>query len=55
MEVKCNPYGTLYQALIKQADSETCVEVSETYIGFAAKTFHERHQNHQGTFMLRSH
>ena len=55
VEGKCKQEGTIYQAQVKHIDPVSGTEVKETYIGLAATTFYERHQNHQSTFKLRSH
>ena len=55
MEGKCKQEGTIYQASVKHTDRETGQEVVEAYIGLAAITFYERHQNHKSSFKLRSH
>ena len=55
MEGKCKQEGTIYQASVKHTDLETGQEVVETYIGLAATTFYERHQNHKSSFKLRIH
>ena len=55
VEGKCKQEGTIYQAQVKHVDPISGTEVKETYIGLAATTFYERHQNHQSTFRLRSH
>ena len=55
MEGKCKQERTIYQATVKYTSPETGQEVKETYIGLAATTFYEKHQNHKTTFKLRSH
>ena len=55
MEGKCKQEGTIYQAQVKHVDPVSGTEVKETYIGLAATSIYERHQNHQSTFKLRSH
>ena len=55
MEGKCKQEGTIYQAKVTSTSLETGQKVEETYIGLAATTFYERHQNHKSTFKLRSH
>ena len=55
VEGQCKQTETVYQATVSHTSPETGQEVKETYIGLAATTFYERHQNHKTTFKLRSH
>ena len=55
MEGKCKQEGTIYQALVKYEDPETGTVVKDSYIGLAATSFYERHQNHQTSFKHRIH
>ena len=52
---KCKQEGTIYQAIVKHTSPETGQEVIQKYVGLAATTFYERHQNHKTTFKLRGH
>ena len=52
---KCKQEGTIYQATVKHTSPQTGLEVTQSYIGLAATTFYERHQNHKNTFKLRCH
>ena len=47
---KCSQECTIYQATVKHASPETGKQITDTYIGLAATSFYQRHQNHKTTF-----
>ena len=52
---KCKQEGTIYQATVTHASPETGKQETNTYIGLAATSFYQRHQNHKTTFKDKNH
>ena len=51
----CKQECTIYQATVKHENPETGKKIEDTYIGLAATTFYQRHQNHKTTFKDKNH
>ena len=55
VEGKCQQEGTIYQATVKHTNPETGQQETNIYIGLAATSFYQMHQNHKTTLKDRSH
>ena len=52
---KCKQECTIYQSTVTHSSPETGKKQTNTYIGLAATTFYQRHQNHKTSFKDRNH
>ena len=52
---KCKQECTIYQATVTHSSPETGKKQTNTYIGLAATTFYQRHQNHKTSFKDKNH
>ena len=52
---KCKQECTIYQATVTHSSPETGEKQTNTYIGLAATTFYQRHQNHKTSFKDKNH
>ena len=52
---KCKEECTIHQATVTHTDPDSGTEQNHKYIGLAATTFYQRHQNHKTTFKNKEH